>query len=142
MAARGLVNGRGPQGDCRSQPAMTLRFFWNGLHCRSSSNGRLQAQAGAVEWASVRRALAHAVVSADHVARHVLVRHRRAVRRLARLVLGLDGLLYRRGLLALRGDDTVVRLARELPVLHAVHAVVAAHGGPDSRVADSREFRL
>ena len=85
-------------------------------------------------------AVLHAGVVADDVARDVLVGHGRPVGRLAALVLRLDALLDRRGLLALAADDAVVRLARELPVLHAVHAVVAAHRGADRGAPDSGEL--
>ena len=87
-------------------------------------------------------AILHAGVAADHVARDVLVGHGSTVGRDASLILGLDALFDCRGLLALAADDAVVGLAGELPVLHAVHAVVAAHCGADSRIADGGELGL
>ena len=87
-------------------------------------------------------AVLHARVVAHDVAGNVLVGHRRAVGRLARGVLVLDARLDGRRPPALAADDAVVGFARERPVLHAVHAVVAAHRGADHGVADGGEFLL
>ena len=87
-------------------------------------------------------AVLQAGIVADHVARDVLIRHGRIVRRLAVLILALHGLLDRRRGLAGAGDDAVVGLARQLVVLRAVHAVVAAHRRADYGVPDRCELGL
>ena len=85
-------------------------------------------------------AILHARIVANHVAGDVFVGHRRTVGRLTVFIFRLHRLLDRRGLLALAADDAVVGLARERPVLHAIHAVVATHRRADLRIADGGEF--
>ena len=87
-------------------------------------------------------AVLHAGIVANHIARNVLVRHLGAVRRLARRIFALHGLLDRRGLLADAADNAVVGLGRELVVLRAVHAVVAAHRRTDRGIANGRKLGL
>ena len=63
-------------------------------------------------------------------------------RRLVVRVRRLHGLLGARHLPALARDDAVVGEVGERPVLHAVHAVVAAHHGADRAVAHRRHLGL
>ena len=87
-------------------------------------------------------AILHARVVAHHAAGDVLVGHGRAVGRLRVGVERLDGFLDGRDLLPFARDDAVVGGAGERPVLHAVHAIVAAHDRADRGVAHGGKFLL
>ena len=128
------VAGEAEEGHLRAGGALT------GVVVAYESLGQLDGAVLAVVGVHDHIAVLHAVVAADHIAGNVLVGHRGTVGRDACLILGLDALFDRRGLLALAADDAVVGLARKLPVLDAVHAIVAAHGCTDRRVSDGGQL--
>ncbi len=85
-------------------------------------------------------AILHARVIANHIARNVFIRHRRAIRRLTRVIFRLDRILNRGRLLALAAHNAIIRLARQRPIFDAVHAIITTHRRANLRVAHRGEF--